>query len=84
MSPDYREQSQRKAEGTMSRSIPTEDYYETLGLSQNCTEDDIKRAYRQFSVLVHPDKHMNESPELQIVAETVFKIVSKLFSASIS
>ncbi len=37
------------------------DYYKILGLSENCTMDDLKRAYRMKARSYHPD--LNPSPE---------------------
>jgi formylglycine-generating enzyme len=35
-------------------------YYDILGLSDNATSDEIKKAYHDKSKLYHPDKHMND------------------------
>lgn len=35
--------------------MPTKDYYETLGVARNATDDDIKRAYRKLARTHHPD-----------------------------
>ncbi|KAI6041227.1 hypothetical protein EDC04DRAFT_3089205 [Pisolithus marmoratus] len=45
----------KKAEAALKRS-KTKDYYKTLGLSRDCTEADIKKAYRRESLKHHPDK----------------------------
>ncbi|XP_057501217.1 chaperone protein dnaJ 49-like [Actinidia eriantha] len=49
------------------------DYYEILGIEKNCSDDDVKKAYRKLSLKVHPDK--NKAPG----AEEAFKKVSKAF-----
>lgn len=59
---------------TLIREIKRKkDYYEILGLERNCTAEDVKKAYRKFSLKVHPDK--NKAPG----AEEAFKMVSKAF-----
>lgn len=59
---------------TLIREIKRKkDYYEILGLEKNCTAEDVKKAYRKFSLKVHPDK--NKAPG----AEEAFKTVSKAF-----
>uniref|UniRef100_A0A1J3CJ68 Chaperone protein dnaJ 49 n=2 Tax=Noccaea caerulescens TaxID=107243 RepID=A0A1J3CJ68_NOCCA len=49
------------------------DYYEILGLGNNCSVEDLRKAYRKLSLKVHPDK--NKAPG----SEEAFKSVSKAF-----
>jgi len=36
------------------------DYYQILGLSQDVTEEQIKRAYRKLAMQYHPDRNMGD------------------------
>ncbi|MEA2409274.1 MAG: curved DNA-binding protein [Thermoleophilaceae bacterium] len=49
------------------------DYYETLGVGRDASEDDIRRAYRRLARENHPD--VNKDPE----AEDRFKEVSEAY-----
>ncbi len=37
------------------------DYYEQLGLGQYASDDEVRRAYRRLSKLVHPDQYADRS-----------------------
>src|SRR5260370_15528202 len=45
----------------MPRSSTTRDYYAVLRVSRNCSDDDIKKAYRRLALQFHPDR--NNAPE---------------------
>ncbi len=47
------------------------DYYETLGVGRDASEDDIRRAYRRLARENHPD--VNKDPE----ADERFKEISE-------
>ena len=42
------------------------DYYSTLGLNRNATEDDIKKAYRKMAMKHHPDRGGDEKTFKQV------------------
>jgi len=51
------------------------DYYEVLGLAQDCSSDEIKRAYRQAALKNHPDRNPGDA-----AAESRFKEATEAYS----
>src|SRR6476646_5355217 len=39
------------------------DYYTTLGVNRDATEDDIKKAYRRLAMKHHPDRNTDKGSE---------------------
>lgn len=47
---------QRNTINRIENASKSDNYYEVLGLKPGCTPDDVKKAYRENSRIVHPDK----------------------------
>ncbi len=52
-----------------------QDYYQTLGVSRDASEEDIKKAYRRLAMKHHPDKNPGDKK-----AEEMFKRVSEAYA----
>lgn len=37
------------------------DYYQVMGVQKNCTDNDLKKAFKRRAIKVHPDK--NPAPQ---------------------
>lgn len=53
------------------------DPYKVLGVSQDATDDDIKKAYRELSRKYHPDANINNPNKDK--AEEMFKLVQQAY-----
>ncbi|RWW19158.1 hypothetical protein GW17_00016808 [Ensete ventricosum] len=51
------------------------DYYKTLGVDRNASDDDLKKAYRKLAMRWHPDKN----PDKKKDAEAKFKQISEAY-----
>lgn len=52
-----------------------EKYYKILGLSSNCDDGDIKRAYKKLALKYHPDRNKGDS-----FAEEKFKEINEAYN----
>lgn len=50
------------------------DYYKTLGVERNASEDDIRKAYRKLAMQYHPDRNPNDTQ-----AEERFKEINEAY-----
>jgi DnaJ family protein C protein 9 len=55
--------------------FPDLDPYKTLGVSNDATEQDIKKSYRKLCLLHHPDKLQGKTEEEQDASKTLFEKV---------
>ncbi len=54
----------------MPKIDPLKDYYATLGIPQDASQDDIRRAYRQLAKLTtHPDSGSGDAEQFQTVRD---------------
>lgn len=53
------------------------DYYKILGLTEDASDEDIKKAYRKLASKWHPDKHSSESAKK--TAEEEFKLIKEAY-----
>ena len=55
--------------------MPQKDYYKTLGVEKNASQDEIMSAYRKLAKQYHPDLHPNDA-----AAAEKFKEVNEAYS----
>jgi molecular chaperone DnaJ len=56
-------------------STQTKDFYRVLGVAENASQDEIKKAYRKLAKQYHPDAHPNDN-----AAAERFKEISEAYS----
>jgi len=57
--------------------VSKRDYYETLGVDRNVSEDELKKAYRKLARQHHPDLHVGDQQKKS--AEAKFKEINEAY-----
>ena len=60
--------------------MDTKHYYKALGISENATDDEIKKAFKKLSLKYHPDRQQGKSEDEIKKAEEQFKIINEAYS----
>ncbi|KAJ3042827.1 hypothetical protein HK097_001901 [Rhizophlyctis rosea] len=68
-----------QAEELVSReqTVGALDCYAVLNVERNCSDEDLKNAYRRLCLTFHPDKH--HQPEDKEAAERKFEVIQKAY-----
>lgn len=59
----------------------TIDFYKTLGIEKNSTDDEVKKAYRKMAIKHHPDKFANMGEEYQKAAKEKFQKIQEAYES---
>ena len=74
--------SEKKAYGSNGRfaqNRSAKDPYTVLGVGQNASLNEIKKAYRQLAAKYHPDKVFNMGEDIKQLAENRFKEIQEAY-----
>jgi curved DNA-binding protein CbpA len=65
---------------TQHELLPELDYYQLLGVSQTCAQQDVDAGFRTESRRLHPDRHTaGATPEFKAIVNDVFKAVNDAY-----
>lgn len=70
-----------RAEASFSRK---DSFYAILGLEMNASMEEVKATYRRLVKLTHPDRFMNESPEVQKQMSEKFREIQTAYESIVN
>ena len=74
--------SKTDSDAIMAQFRPNNDSnYRVLGITQDATDEEVKKAYRRMAIQYHPDKVATLGEDVQKAAEEKFKAISQAYEA---
>jgi len=58
------------------------DYYEILGVSKDCSDDDLKRSYKKLALKFHPDKNHAPGATEAFKGEVLMILIAELMTVN--
>lgn len=78
--PAFEEQKQeRKTTSASNSHSPRKRFFEILGIPETATAEEIKTTYRKLVKITHPDRFMNEPPEVQEKMKRKFQEIQEAY-----
>lgn len=63
-----------------AESLETMSYYEILRVSEDASQAEIQQAFHDLSLRCHPDRFVEEGPEVSAAAASVFKRAAEAYN----